>query len=155
MNIYDMVQTMTEEAARALFRYAYAVPEERRNWRPAPTATSVMEILVENAVVPFAIAAVLRERPQQVNETVWEEASGKAGELGTIEACERACQDGTAELIQALRSIPPGELMQTVMMPWQLRCSLLQAAMSHYWNLTYHLGQIAYIQRLYGDTEFY
>lgn len=155
MDIYDLVQNMTNGAVEMLFRYAHAVPEDKREWRPAPEATTVMEILRENAVLPFMLAQVLRKRPQQAEESVWEEVQKKAGDLSTVEACERACRAGTAEMLQALREVSPDELQQSVVLPWRMTSNLLQAAMVHYWNLTYHLGQVAYIQRLYGDTSFH
>ncbi len=155
MNVYDMVKNMTEEAVDALFRYAYAVPETRRDWRPAPQARTVMEILQENAILPLAIATVLREQPQVADPAVFEEARARSGNLDTVEACERACRAATAEMIRALQDIPADDLHKTVTLPWQATYTLLQTAWLHYWNLTYHLGQVAYIQLLYGDKEYY
>lgn len=155
MDIYDLVQNLTNGAVEMLFRYAHAVPEDKREWRPAPEATTVMEILRENAILPFMLAEVLSKRPQQADESVWQAAQKKAGDLSTVEACERACRAGTAEMLRALREVSPDEMQQSVVLPWRMTSTLLQAATVHYWNLTYHLGQIAYIQRLYGDTSFH
>lgn len=155
MDLYDLVQNLTNGAVEMLFRYAYAVPEDKREWRPAPDATTVMEILRENAILPLMLAEVLRKRPQQVDESVWEEAQREAGDLSTIDGCERACRTSTVQMLQALREVPADQWQQTVMLPWGMTSNLLQAALVHYWNLTYHLGQIAYIQRLYGDTNFH
>ncbi len=155
MDIYTLVEQMTTNAVDMLVRYAAAVPEEKRQWRPGPTATTVMEILQENAIMPFLLAEVLRRRPQTASGELWQQAKERAGTLDTLQSCEQACRTGTAEMLQALRQIPVDELHQQVVLPWQMTATLLEAAMVHYWNLTYHLGQIAYIQRLYGDTSYY
>lgn len=40
MSFYDALERMTWEAVDMLFRYARAVPESRRTWRPAEQARS-------------------------------------------------------------------------------------------------------------------
>jgi hypothetical protein len=114
-----------------------------------------MEILEENAILPYSLRLALEERPQVPDASVWERAKQLAGDLGTLDACEQACRTGTDALLTAIKHIPPEELSQTVMMPWGKPMSLFELAYDHYWNLTYHLGQIAYIQRLYGDTAYH
>ncbi|MCS6949006.1 MAG: hypothetical protein RMM06_07070 [Armatimonadota bacterium] len=149
------IEQMTRGAVDMLFRYAAAVPEDKLTWRPAPTATTVMEILQENAVIPFLLAEALRRRPKTAEGALWEQAKSRAGALETREACEQACRAGTEELLHTLRDTPAEELDQKIVLPWQASVTLLEAALVHYWNLTYHLGQVAYIQRLYGDTNYY
>lgn len=155
MTLYDALEQMTWEAVEMLFRYARAVPEEKLHWRPAQHARSVMEILQENAILPYALWLGLEERPQTPDRSMWERATQLAGDLSTLDACEQACRKGTSELLTAIRQIPPEELEQTIMTPWGKPFSLFELAYDHYWNLTYHLGQIAYIQLLYGDTEYH
>lgn len=155
MSFYDALERMTWEAVDMLFRYARAVPEARRTWRPAEHARSVMEIVTENAVLPHALLIALRERPSEADPTLWTRAEQMAGDLSTVDACEQACRNATTELIKAIREIPEEALEQSVMMPWGKPMSLFEIAYDHYWNLSYHLGQIAYIQLLYGDTDFY
>jgi hypothetical protein len=156
MTFYEALERMTQEAVDLLFRYARAVPEERLRWRPAEHARSVMEILEENAILPYVLCLVLQERPAQPDSSLWQRAAQLAGSLDTVDACEQACRKGTAELIQQIRELDPADLLhQSVMMPWGKAMSLFEIAYDHYWNLTYHLGQIAYIQLLYGDIDFH
>ncbi len=155
MNFYDALERMTWEAVELLFRYARAVPEEKLHWRPAEHARSVVEILIENAVLPHALCLALTERPQTPDASLWQRAAQRAGNPSTLDACEQACRAGTAELLQAVRQLASDALEQTVMMPWGKPMSLFELAYDHYWNLTYHLGQIAYIQLLYGDVGYH
>ncbi|GBC93294.1 hypothetical protein HRbin15_01784 [bacterium HR15] len=152
MSFYEALERMTWEAVEMLFRYARAVPEEKLRWRPAEHARSVMEILEENAVLPYGLRLGLEERPQTPDPSMWERAKQLAGDLSTLDACEQACRKGTDALLATIKQIPPEELSQTIMAPWGKPISLFEIAYDHYWNLTYHLGQIAYIQLLYGDT---
>jgi hypothetical protein len=155
MNFYDALEQMTWEAVETLFRYARAVPEEKLRWRPAEHARSVMEILEENATVPIGLRLMLEERPQTPDPSLLARSKQQAGDLSTLDACERVCRQATEQLLQAVRQLTPDELNQTVMTPWGKPISLFEVAYDHYWNLTYHLGQIAYIQLLYGDTGYY
>jgi len=155
MSFYDALERMTWEAVEMLFRYARAVPDEKLGWRPAEHARSVMEIAEENAIMPYALRLSLEERPQTPDPSLWERARQLAGDLGTLDACERACRRGTEALLTAIKQTPPEALLQTIMTPWGKPFSLFEIAYDHYWNLTYHLGQIAYIQLLYGDTAFH
>lgn len=84
-----------------------------------------------------------------------ERATQLAGDLSTLDACEQACRTGTEELFKAVWQIPPAALEQTIMTPWGEPFSLFEIAYHHYWNLSYHLGQIAYIQLLYGKMEYH
>ncbi len=151
MTFYEALERMTWEAVEMLFRYARAVPAEKLSWRPAEHARSVLEILQENAITPYFLMIALQERPQQPDKTISQRATEQAGNISTLDGCEQACRKGTAELLALIQQIPPAELEQTVMMPWGKAMSLFEIAYDHYWNLTYHLGQVAYIQLLYGD----
>ncbi|MER3403162.1 MAG: hypothetical protein C4336_05105 [Armatimonadota bacterium] len=149
----DFAIDATRNAVDELLRYAQAVPAERLSWRPSEQARSVLEILQECAVMPLGIVEHLRDRPQAPRDISGYFA--QMAQLDAYEKCAQALKANTETLIEAMRAVPESDLNQQVMMPWGLSYSLAQLMFLHYWNLTYHLGQVAYIQLLYGDTNFY
>ena len=55
-------------------------------------------------------------------------------------------------LIRELDNFPSDELEKTLLYPWDDKPkTFAELMMMNYWNLSYHEGQIAYIQSLYGD----
>ncbi len=144
---------MTREAMEDILRYARAVPEERLTWRPAEHARSVLEILQECVAIPVVMRRLLEERPQQPIDM--NAPFAEASQLRSVSECEQAMRENTERLISAIQNTPESDLHKTVMFPWGAPASVARVMGAHYWNLTYHLGQIAYIQLLYGDTGYY
>ncbi len=79
----------------------------------------------------------------------------QAATLTTLEACETALRENTQRLLQVVETLAAADLSQTAVAPWGKTYTLAEGCMLHHWNLTYHLGQVAYIQLLYGDTEYH
>jgi len=156
MPFKQLVSKVTLDAVEELLRYAKAIPSEKLTWRPAEHARSALEILQECAVLPAALTAWLQERPQsppsmEQYAPYWAQAAA----LTSLDACEQALRENTQKLLQVAESLSEAELNQTAVAPWGRTYTLAEGCLIHHWNLTYHLGQIAYIQLLYGDTEFH
>ncbi|MCS7300800.1 MAG: DinB family protein [Fimbriimonadales bacterium] len=156
MPFQQLVSKLTLDAVDELLRYAKAIPADKLAWRPAEHARSALEILQECAVLPAVVAAWLHDRPQsppsmEQYAPYWAQAET----LTTLEACEQALRENTQKLLQAVESLSDAELSQTAVAPWGRTYTLTEGCLIHHWNLIYHLGQIAYIQLLYGDTEYH
>ena len=156
MDYPKLVAKFTRDAIDELMRYAKAVPADKLTWRPAEHARSVLEILQECATLPAVLAVWLQERPQSPPSTeqytpYW----AQAATLTTLEACETALRKNTQRLLQVVETLAAADLSQTAVAPWGKTYTLAEGCMLHHWNLTYHLGQVAYIQLLYGDTEYH
>lgn len=153
MTYKEAIVHMTREAMDDLLRFARAVSDDRLTWRPAEHARSVLEILQECVAVPLMLRQLLLERPQQPIDV-----SGyfnSASQLKTVAECEQALRANTEQFLSAVQETPESDLHATLMFPWGAPASVARVMGGHYWNLTYHLGQIAYIQLLYGDTKMY
>lgn len=156
MEFHQLVAEMTNDAVDDLMQYARAVPEEKLRWRPAEHARSVIEILQECVHTPRTLALLLQTRPQEpVDPDMFAPIQVEAEQLTTLDAIEQALRANTAQFLEVVRTLPNEVLEQPIMTPWGKPYTAKELALGHYWNLTYHLGQVAYIQLLYGDTEFY
>ncbi len=144
---------MIQGAVEDILRYTRAVSDDRFTWRPSEHARSVLEILQECVAVPLVMRYALLQRPQEPTDV--NPFFAEASQLKTVAECEQALRANTNLLIEAIQNTPDSDLEQTVMLPWGTPAPIKRVISGHYWNLTYHLGQIAYIQLLYGDTNFY
>jgi hypothetical protein len=156
VNWVEAVIRATETAVDDLFRYARAMPPEWLEWQPGGKARTALSQLRECAGLPALLEIHLRERPreplsQEVVDSVWAEAK----KCRTIEECESLCRRNTDRLIQALRETDFSDPDAKVMMPWGKEFTLFDLAYDHYWNLTYHLGQIGFLQLLQGDDQYH
>ena len=107
-------------------------------------------------MLPAALAAWLQERPQSPpSAEQYAPYWAQAATLTTLDACETALRENTQRLLQVVETLSEADLSQTAVAPWGKTYTLAEGCMLHHWNLTYHLGQVAYIQLLYGDTEYH
>ena len=62
-----------------------------------------------------------------------------------------------AETLDYIENYPEGDLDRMIALPFMpdLKLSVAEILASPYWNLTYHLGQINFIQTTYGDMEMH
>jgi uncharacterized damage-inducible protein DinB len=76
-------------------------------------------------------------------------------ELNTLEKIKAAGDARIARLCQLIEAVPDERLEETRAMPWGGTMTLADRLFICYWNLTYHDGQVNYLQRLLGDTEMH
>lgn len=126
--------------------YAYNldfIPEDRFDWKPAPTAKSAKELTHE--AIQFTRAVT---RYFQGEGFVWDETPPGS----TREETKAALVTAANAYAQQLRQIPPERLSGTVEWPFgTFPCSM--AASLPVIELIHHRGQAIYIQSLLGDAE--
>jgi DinB family protein len=119
------------------------IAEDKLNWKPAPTASSALEIASHAVGTIKAIAPILAggefTRPQPTP-------------LTTLKEAQEQLRSTAEEYAGALRRLSPAELERTVQLPFG-PLPLAQAAAIPVIDLIHHHGQIAYIQTMLGDTE--
>lgn len=156
MNATVLIEIMTESAVNNLFNAAKKVPADKLDWKPLDTGRSVLDQLQECAMSANWSMMLLRDRafPDLTTEMMAEYESTRK-QWTTIEQCEAACREVTAKLIDAIREFPEADLGIKINVPFGPThdWSIYDAMGLHAWNCTYHLGQINYIQTLYGDKS--
>jgi hypothetical protein len=137
--LQEVIAIRTEQAAAKLAAVARRCPAERLTWKPAPEARDVMELLRECAVVNVRSMEAIRTGH-------WSDLPGLeeryAVELDTLDkAIDRLLMD-TRRLIDVVRAVPAERFDEDALLD----------AICH---MSYHEGQVNYIQTLYGDLEYY
>ena len=158
MTYQERVIALTRSAIDTLFRTARAVPADKLDWRPLDEGRSVLDQLQECAQIPLWHARFLQTRVvYPVDEESFRQELEKRRQWSTLDECERACRDNGERLFAAIRAIPDDELDHMIELPFNggMSLSLADILMLHHNNTIYHLGQINYIQTLYGDKDMH
>lgn len=158
MNYQTQIIEATKNAAEEYFRYAVAVPEDKLDWKPLDAGRSVLNMSREVAKAPdWAYELVADDKPFSFDESRMAEQQAEMEAWNTIAECRAACTTRLEKLAKLYSSIPDAKLTATKHLPFAGGRDHTWAEMMDYprWNCTYHLGQVAYIQTLYGDKNMY
>jgi len=141
-----------------VLRAAAALPPDRLAWQPAETSRSALNQLQELAVSASWFLPILSEGHfPEFGDHARRETERIRESLDTLEKCRDQARDGTAQLCQAIAQFPDGRLEDEILVPFGGGMTLTMADVLglHAWNLTYHLGQINYLQTMIGDREMH
>jgi hypothetical protein len=158
MRIQDFIIEGTQNAADEAFRYAAAVPQDKLAWKPLDGGRSVIEQAQELAKCPDWAYSIVSGAPMpDMNEASVAEYKAEIANWTTIDVCKAECQKRLEKLFQLYREMPDERLSETKWLPFSGGRDFSMIEMMSYpsWNFTYHAGQIAYIQTLYGDNNMY
>ena len=156
MRIQDFVADAARNAAAEAFRYAKQVPAEKLVWSPEGGRT-VLSICRELAHTPTWCMSAFNSDPKAWDASTMEGYKQKELAWTTVEACEAEFNRAFEAVDTFFRGMSDDDLKKTKWLPFNGGRDHTWLEMTDYprWNATYHLGQIAYIQTLYGDKEIY
>lgn len=160
MRVQDYTIDTTREAMAEAFRYAASVPENKLEWKPMDTGRSVMELCRELAQCAEWAYNILDGKFMTPSEEEGAQQQAEMDGWKTVADCEAAGKEKLGRYFEFLKAFPDERLGETMNLPFGPGGSMkafTMAEMMDYprWNATYHLGQIAYIQTLYGDKGMY
>ena len=152
MSYQDQIVKLTQRAVMDLVQAVGDMPEEARDWQPAPNSRSALNQLREVAMGPQYLTPLFMENPGDSFAN-----HGAAGvdmteaKLETFEECRQEAMSGLAILCQSMARVPDDRLEEEVLLPFGggTTMTLADVMALHYWNATYHLGQVTYIAGLF------
>ncbi len=146
MTYVNALPDLIESAYEDLFKNADRLGD-KLGYKASESTRTPLEMLVECSTVPPFLAKVLRD---QAMPSDMEEPHDNSG-FETVEACKAHFESVKGELYDAIRNFPEDKLTETIATPWGV--FTWRDFMSYaYWNPMYHVGQLAYIQMIHGDT---
>lgn len=125
-------------------------------WKPLDNGRSALDQLQECAQSPDWYRSILEARNSpKFDPAEMQKMMAERAQWPTIDACEKVCHERAQRLLGVIRTFPNQDLEKTISLPFAENqvFSMADVMLFLYWNLTYHLGQINYIQTLYGDFE--
>lgn len=154
-SVQEMAVEITLGAAKTVAANLQGMPADKQTWQPLDMGRTALSQVQECAVMNRFFTATLRDR--QAPELAWEQYKAECAALETADKAIEALHASTEEFVGVAAAVPDGTLQDRISMPFAegLTMSVREVMFSPYWNMTYHQGQIAYIQTLYGDREMY
>ncbi len=148
MNVIDFIIQDTRRGFAHFWETCKKVPADKLDWKPLDSGRSTLDQAQEVALCPLWVPGLLAARGfDPASFDGFEEAKAK---MPTLEACEAAAQANLDKFEEACRAFPEAEFGTVVELPWG-KYTLLEVMTFAGWNATYHMGQVSYIQTLYGD----
>ena len=145
LSVQEAIAARTEEALEDLIASVRRMPADKLDWRPLGEGRSAMDQFRECATAPHFYSSAIRGTPFVSLKGV--------REGWDVDECERQARLATADLLEAIRALPGERLGELIEVPMNGTIPVLAVVWMHLGNLTYHLGQIGFIQTLYGDLE--
>lgn len=157
MRFQDYIADATVAAAEEAFRYASKVPADKLEWEPLEAGRSVLDLCREMAMTPTWAIDTIEGKPHDFTEEAFAAIKAEQSQWTTVDQCYEECERRMVELLELMRTMPDARLSDTRWLPYEGGRDFTIVEQMEYpkWNFNYHLGQIAYIQMLYGDNEMY
>lgn len=151
-SVLEMAKEFTVREVDVLLKDAGYIPEENLGWCAAGCAKTPAQILREIARSNSAIAAAIRcEAPGEAGD----EFAKRVEEASTLDALSQLVRESAKAVCDAIDSHSEADLGNLIRMPWGAMFPLGQAIFLPVSHMTYHDGQINYIQLLLGDSKFH
>ncbi len=121
---------------------------EKLKWQALGDARHVLDLVQECAIVNSRWAEILN-RGQWIT---WpqEKINEELSRMGSLDLALARLRQGTDEFCNAVRSVPVEKFGESLELPWAV-VSMSEAMLHAVWHMSYHEGQVNYIQTLYGD----
>ncbi|MBS1721773.1 MAG: hypothetical protein JSS66_02070 [Armatimonadetes bacterium] len=158
MNYQQQMIDSTQKAADEAFKYAKAVPGDKVSWSPLDSGRSVLDQCREMAMCPgWAFDIIEGKEQPEWNEETMAAIKAEQEQWKSVEDCQAECNRRLGKLFELYRGISDDRLKETKWLPYDGGRDFTVAEMMDYprWNFNYHLGQIAYVQTLYGDKDMH
>ena len=151
-SVLAMAKEFTMREVEVLLKDASYIPEENLGYCAAGCAKTAAQILREIAGSNQAIAAAIKgEEPGEAAEKL----AKRIEEASSLDALSQLVRESANAVCDAIDSHSEADLGNLIRMPWEAMFPLGQAIFLPVSHMTYHDGQINYIQLLLGDSKFH
>ncbi|MBN9503780.1 MAG: hypothetical protein BGO01_08360 [Armatimonadetes bacterium 55-13] len=148
MNAFELLTRLTENQIDSLFRAASALPADKLDWQPSANTRSALDQLQEVATALDVFWASFTERKIEWSDEMfaeWKESRSKITSLAELESKTR---ESTKKLVEFMKGLSAEDLTKPVELPFPGSYTLADVLAYHYWNMSYHEGQITMIGML-------
>jgi uncharacterized damage-inducible protein DinB len=150
----ELIAYNNESNTKSLFKAARKVPADKIEWRPLDGGRSVLDVCQECALSPtWPLALITSNKPFEMTPEIMAQYQEAKEALKPLDDCEKTAEENVAKLNEAVLAFPDSKMGDTIPMSmWPGgQMPAAEALQLHNWNVSYHTGQVNYIQTLYGD----
>lgn len=145
MNATELLCYLTDKQVDSLFTAARSVPADKLDWKPAPGARSALDQVQEAATAIDKFWSAYESKKVEWDQEAFNTWQAERGKLTSLDELERICKEQTKRLTDFIRKTNEDDLSLPVSMPFPGDFKFADILAYHYWNCSYHEGQINYI----------
>lgn len=142
MEATELLTYLTEREIDSLFRAAHAVPADKLDWTPAPGMRSALDMLQEVATALDVFWSIYTEKKMEWSDDAFAKWKEDRSKITSLEELEKKTRESTAKLAEFMKNLDPAELTTPVTLPFPGEWKMADVLAYHYWNMSYHEGQI-------------
>ena len=149
------VASLTREMGAFLAAAIEAMPADKQTWRPLDEGRDAFDQLLEVTGMNFVAAEALRTKS---NPVFSDEAEAKMkAELDTVPKAIAALKTSCDLVASAIETLTDEDLETTITLPFRggMVRPLSWMALLPSRHMSYHYGQVNFIQTLYGDKDMH
>lgn len=155
MTYKDQIIRLTQGAVEHFLRSLKSMPTDKLEWSVNDLGRTPMDQFREIAQSPTWTVPLLKARsfpPFDPERFAQAKSERDTWDLAT---CEAKLRENLELLYAEIRAFPDDELSTEIVLPFAggITQSMADIMAYPYWNTVYHLGQINFVQILYGDNE--
>lgn len=152
MTVQEHVVLTTQKVADEFFRYVEEIPVDKLDWRPLGSGQSALSMAQEIGITPTWAMMTMDDIPFGEGES-----TDYRKEWKTIEKCNKEFDERFVGWSEFVLGLSEDDLKRTKFLPFNggRDHTFLELLEYPRWNTTWHMGQVAYIQTLYGDRDMY
>ncbi|MCI2430862.1 DinB family protein [Candidatus Acetothermia bacterium] len=145
-----LAKSFINDVADEFIKLVMTVPADKWTWKPEPTASSAQEIAWHVALAFYSMTPLLRgEKTPAMDKRATQQFKERYATAQAVQELIHKTLRETQEAIDRLQSFE-----QPCSMAWGETWTAQKVLFRGFGEHTaYHSGQIAYIQRLLGDTQ--
>lgn len=157
MTAKELIAICLRSAVDNLFRSAQGMPEDKLNWRVGDQTRTPLELLQECAQSLKWPESLLSKPEITFDPEQYEQSLKERRAWNTIDLCENAARRNLEATLAYVRDYPDNDLDRKITLPFAqgIVVTVGEILLSPYWNCVYHLGQINFVQTMYGDTDMH
>jgi uncharacterized damage-inducible protein DinB len=152
MTANELLIHLTRSQITETFDAARQLPLDKLTWQPAPGARSALDQLQELATALDFNWSTYTERKVEWSQEKAERWKEHRSQFTDIDELEAMAQAGTERLAAFLADFDPADYSASVEFPIPGTFTMADCLAYHYWNATYHNGQINYIASLLPES---
>jgi hypothetical protein len=157
--VQEQAAEMTRKGMESLLRAVQFVPEEKRSWVPMGDARTPLDMLAECIQMCDVFEGFLTsdEMPQVDRAAHMAIREGLLKQCGDLAEASKMAREGASHLCDVMLAVPNERLDRDFTLPMGggMVVKGIDLLFMPYWNMTYHVGQLNYIQMLLGDKEMH
>jgi len=146
MSVQKFESLKIESLMELMAKTAREVPQDKIDWKPDPKGKSTREILEHLTGANHAFAALIRGESVPASDK--QSFSIKPDQMDDAFA---ALHRSGLHLSEAIAEVTDSQLEEQREMPWGETWKMLRLISSPSSHISYHWGQLAYLQTLWGD----